>query len=150
MKKLILLFTLIFLYLMTAAGQVISYRPGEKLEYNIHYGVVNGGIATLEVTRDTSSGKELWHSKMEARTVGMVDAIFKVKDIYESFINPETELPVRSIRNISEGRYKKYNVVLFDHSTRQDSAIILLRREFMIYFPAFTGYVTIFFRKWTV
>jgi hypothetical protein len=124
MKKLILIFTLVSLYLITASGQSASYQPGEKIEYNIHYGVVNGGIAILQVKRDTSSGYEQLHAKMEARTVGMVDAIFKVKDIYESFINPKTELPVRSIRNISEGRYKRYNVVLFDHKTRQDSAIL--------------------------
>lgn len=124
MKKLISLFTLVFIHLTIVSGQIVSYQPGEKIEYNIHYGLVNGGIATLKVNRDTSSGGEMWHAKMEARTVGMVDAIFKVKDIYECFINPETELPVRSIRNISEGRYKRYNVVLFDHKTRQDSAIL--------------------------
>jgi hypothetical protein len=124
MKKLILLSPLVFLCLMIARGQTVSYQPGEKIEYNIHYGLVNGGIATLKINRDTDSGRELLHSKMEARTVGMVDAVFKVKDIYESFINPETELPVKSIRNISEGRYKRYNVVLFDHKTRQDSAIL--------------------------
>ena len=46
-------------------------------------------------------------------------------DIYESFIDPATELPVKSIRNIHEGRYKKYNVVLFDQKTRADSAILM-------------------------
>ncbi len=44
----------------------------------------------------------------------MADALFKVKDIYESYIEPETELPVFSIRNIQEGRYRKYNEVFFD------------------------------------
>ena len=39
-------------------------------------------------------------------------------------IDPETELPVKSIRNVSEGKYKRYNVVMFDHSTREDSAIL--------------------------
>jgi hypothetical protein len=39
-------------------------------------------------------------------------------------MDPESELPVKSIRNIQEGRYKKYNVVLFDHTTRRDSAIL--------------------------
>ena len=47
----------------------------------------------------------------------MADAIFKVRDIYESYMDPETELPVKSIRNISEGRYRRYNEVMFDHST---------------------------------
>jgi hypothetical protein len=45
-------------------------------------------------------------------------------DIYESFIDPNTELPVKSIRNVREGRYRKYNEVLFDHTTRADSSIL--------------------------
>jgi hypothetical protein len=124
MRKLFLIFGPFFLFLLPGIGQNASYFPGEKISYLIHYGVVTGGVANLELEKDTSSGIELWHSSMVARTTGMADAIFKVKDIYESYINPETELPVKSIRNISEGRYRRYNVVLFDHKTRRDSAIL--------------------------
>jgi hypothetical protein len=124
MRKLILTSGLFILLLFPAAGQIISYQPGEKVNYVIHYGAINGGVATMEINKDTSSGTELWHTTMMAKTTGMADAIFRVKDIYESYINPETELPVKSIRNISEGRYKRYNVVLFDHASRQDSAIL--------------------------
>jgi hypothetical protein len=31
---------------------------------------------------------------------------------------------VKSVRNIREGRYRRYNEVLFDHKTRADSAIL--------------------------
>jgi hypothetical protein len=81
-------------------------------------------VATLDLTKDTTTGKELWHTSMVAKTTGMADALFRVKDIYECYMDPETELPVTSIRNISEGRYKKYNMVLFDHKSRADSAIL--------------------------
>ncbi len=101
-----------------------NYCVGEKVDYIIHYGVLNGGIATLELKSDTLKGKEVWHSTMIAKTTGMADAIFRVLDIYESYIDPKTELPVKSIRNIREGRYRKYNEVLFDHKTRSDSAIL--------------------------
>jgi Protein of unknown function (DUF3108). len=124
MKKLISITVLLSLCLMQLRGQVSSYQPGEKVNYTIHYGLINGGVATLELRKDTFSGKEVWHSYMEARTTGMADALFRVKDIYESFLNPVTELPVKSIRNISEGHYHKYNIVLFDHATRKDSAIL--------------------------
>ncbi len=45
--------------------------------------------------------------KLDARTTGMADALFRVRDIYEVYINPETELPVKSIRNISEGQIQE-------------------------------------------
>ena len=105
-------------------GQGVSYNVGEKVAYTIHYGVINGGIATLENKSDTIDGKEVWHSKFLAKTTGLAEAIFKVKEIYESYIDPDTELPVKSVRNIREGRYRKYNEVLFDHTTRADSAIL--------------------------
>jgi hypothetical protein len=123
--KRILCFVLFSIVISSSGwGQVISYKPGEKVNYTIHYGLITGGIATLELNSETLNGKEVWHSKLLAKTTGMADAIFKVLDIYESFINPATELPVKSIRNIHEGRYRKYNEVLFDHKTRADSAIL--------------------------
>lgn len=102
----------------------MSYKPGEKVHYSIHYGVITGGTATIEIKTDTLFGKTVWHSRLEARTTGLTDAIFRVLDIYESYIDPETQLPAKSIRNIREGRYRKYNEVLFDHVTRPDSAIL--------------------------
>ncbi len=54
--------------------------------------------------------------------------IFKVVDIYEVYIDPESELPLKSIRNVREGRYRRYNVVMFDHKTRSDSAILFSDR----------------------
>lgn len=124
MRNITYIITLAVLCSLSASGQVQSYQPGEKLYYNIKYGVVSSGVGSLEVKRDTIDGREVWHARFVARTTGLADAIFKVLDIYEVYIDPETELPVKSIRNIREGRYRKYNVVMFDHKTRSDSAIL--------------------------
>ena len=107
-----------------ASGQAISYKVGEKVTYVIQYGPITAGSGTLELNSETLNGKEVWHSKLSARTIGMAEVLYKVLDVYESFIDPVTELPVKSIRNIHEGRYRKYNVVLFDHTTRADSSIL--------------------------
>lgn len=109
---------------LAAEGQQMSYRVGEKVEYAISYGVIQGGVAKLEIVPDTYKGKNVWHSKLLGKTTGVADAIFRVHDIYESYIDPDTELPLLSVRNISEGRYRKYNEVIFDHQTREDSAIL--------------------------
>ena len=105
-------------------GQIKSYQVGEKVSYIVQYGIIKGGTASLELVRDTLNEKEVWHSTFIAKTTGLADAIFKVLDIYESYIDPATELPVKSIRNIREGRYRKYNEVMFDHKSRSDSAIL--------------------------
>lgn len=103
---------------------VYSYKVGEKVNYSIHYGVITAGIGSLELNSETLDGKVVWHSRLVGRTTGMAESFFKLLDIYESYIDPATELPVKSIRNIHEGRYRKYNVVLFDHKTRSDSSIL--------------------------
>jgi hypothetical protein len=124
MRKFFLSAAILLIFLLPAEGQFRAYQPGEKVDYVIHYGAINGGVATLEIKRDSSTGKELWHSSMIAMTTGLADAFFRVKDIYEVYMDPQTELPLTSIRNISEGRYKKYNVVTFDHNSRPDSAVL--------------------------
>lgn len=124
MKKLAVITSFWIFILSPGGGQVSSYNPGEKIDYLVHYGFIQGGLASLEIKHVTLNGKALWHSVFTARTTGLADVIFKVLDIYESYIDPATELPVLSIRNISEGRYKRYNEVIFDHKSRPDSAIL--------------------------
>jgi Protein of unknown function (DUF3108) len=124
MKKLFLISGILFILLARGSGQANSYQPGEKISYVVHYGVVTGGVASLELKKEIMDGKEVWHSILTGRTTGLADVIFRVLDIYESYIDPATELPILSVRNISEGRYRRYNEVTFDHKTRKDSAIL--------------------------
>ncbi len=124
MKRLLVVFGLLLLIKTSGRGQESSYQVGEKVEYTIHYGIIQGGVASLELKRDTLEGKEVRRSVFIGRTTGIADVFFKVMDIYESYMDPETELPLLSVRNISEGRYKRYNEVIFDHKTRPDSAIL--------------------------
>jgi hypothetical protein len=123
-------FAITFSIVVTQAlsGQTRSYKPGESLNYTITYGLLSSGIASLDLRVDTLNGKVVWHSKLFARTTGLADAFFKVVDIYEVDMDPASELPVRSIRNIHEGRYKRYNVVTFDHKSRKDSAVLFSDR----------------------
>ena len=100
------------------------YKPGENLTYLIHYGFINGGKAFLNINNDSILDKKAYHVKIQAKTTGIADALYKVRDTYESYIDPSTDLPVKAIRNISEGRYKRYNEVLFDHESRTDSSLV--------------------------
>lgn len=124
MKRILYIIIFNIAYSSLVWGQAGSYKVGEKVVYSINYGVISAGIGTLELHNDTLNGKVVMHSKLLAKTTGMAEAIFKLVDIYESYIDPATELPVKSIRNIREGRYRNYNEVLFDHKTRKDSTIL--------------------------
>jgi hypothetical protein len=69
----------------------------------------------------------VYHLVGAAHTIGMTDAVYKIRDKYESFVDINTGLPVKSIRNIREGRYKYYNEVLFDHGP--DSTRIVSKKS---------------------
>ena len=121
-----ILYTLCLAVLISSSlrGQAGSYKAGEKVNYTVQYGILSAGTASLEVISEILNGQEVLHSRLMAKTTGVADAFFKVVDIYECYIDPVTELPIKSIRNIHEGRYRKYNEVLFDDKTRADSTIL--------------------------
>lgn len=100
------------------------YQAGENLTFLIHYGFINGGKVSLSINNDSILGKKVYHVVIDAKTTGIAEVLYKVRDIYESYIDPSTDLPVKAIRNISEGRYKRYNEVLFDHESRTDSSLV--------------------------
>ena len=125
MKKMIVT-VLIFITaaLQWSAAQNQPYLPGEKVNYQIRYGIVGSGIATLELKEGYYQGEKIWHAVISGQTTGIADALYKVRDTYESYIDPKSDLPVFSVRNIQEGRYRKYNEVGFDHRSRRDSTLV--------------------------
>ncbi|WP_421917821.1 DUF3108 domain-containing protein [Marinifilum sp.] len=97
----------------------LAAEKEEHLKYVIHYGIVRGGKASLKLKSDKMNGKEVFHATLTGRTVGLFNTLYRVKDTYESYFDKETLLPVKAIRNIREGSYKRYNEVTFDRDNNQ-------------------------------
>ena len=92
-----------------------AFAEGEKLKYLTHYGFVNGGEAIVELKRETLSGRQVYHAKALGRTVGITDVFYNVSDVYESWFDVSTNLPLKAIRSIKEGNYKKYDEITYYH-----------------------------------
>lgn len=107
-------FTIILFLLLTIAGKLAA-DPLEEMEYILRFGFIKGGKATLVAERDKLNKKLTIHYKMRGRTTGLVDKIYEVNDLYESWVDPETFLPVKSIRNVKEQKYRFYDEVTYDH-----------------------------------
>ena len=101
------------------------FIDGEKLTFRLRYGIINGGEATTTAKITRIDGQEVFHTVLIGRTTGMVDKIYKVYDVYESFFDLETNLPVKAIRNIREGNYRYYDEVTFN----QDDNYVVSRRN---------------------
>lgn len=94
-----------------------AYQPGEWLKFRIHYGWFNASFATLEVEETQLRGKTVHHVKGHGESTGLLDLFFKVDDTYRTYIDPDSGLPVRFIRNINEGGYKKNRRIDFDQQS---------------------------------
>lgn len=97
-----------------AAGKV-PFTVGEKLTYQLRWGVIPAGEAHLEVLpNEIINGVEGRHFRMTARTNSFVDVFYRVRDRVDGY----TDLPVtRSLhyeKKQREGSRKRDIVVKFD------------------------------------
>ncbi len=90
-----------------------SYQPGEYLQYEVKYGFIAGGIAEMKIDLVPIGFDWYYHVVAIARTKGMVGALASLRDKYESYIDITTGLPIKSVRDIREGNYNRYDEALF-------------------------------------
>jgi len=95
----------------------LPYNLGEYAAYKISFGAINVGYAELEVKEIISvNNKPSFHIIGKGRTAPFFDWVFKVRDVYETFIDTSTLLPLVFNREVREGRHvisQKYN---FNHN----------------------------------
>jgi hypothetical protein len=128
--RLLLLLAMPMLLTHTAGAQTdfcgitnISFKEGEKLVYKVYYNMgrlwVGAGIASFNVSLETLNGKKAYHIVADGATLKSYEWFYKVRDRYETYIDAETMLPMKFIRNVNEGGYKIYNNVTFNQSIGQ-------------------------------
>jgi len=96
-----------------------AFEAGEKFRYRITYGFVAAGEAVMEVKTTTTKGagsRELLHVKGTGKTLGGFNAVYKVNDVYESYIDKKGVFPWKFVRRVDEGGYK----INQDYNFKQD------------------------------
>ena len=95
-----------------------SFQEGEKLNFRVYYNMgalwVPAGDASFTTTASTVNGKKAYHVVGDGRTLKSYEWFYKVRDRYETFIDAETMLPLRFVRNVNENGFKIYNNVSFN------------------------------------
>ncbi|MCW2118303.1 DUF3108 domain-containing protein [Flavobacterium sp. 7A] len=118
MKKLIF-----FLLLITTFGfntpRDDAYDAGEWFKFRIHYGIINAGYATLEVQDAVVDHKKVFKVTGKGYTTGMSRFLFKVDDLYESYIDKDSGNPYLFTRKINEGGYTKNQQGFFNQSSNK-------------------------------
>jgi hypothetical protein len=96
-----------------------AFQEGEIITYEASYNWgpiwVDAGLVSFSVEKDKYLGKEAFHLKSTGRTYASYDLLFKVRDYFESWIDPETFKSYEFRRNIYEGGYSLLNTLRFDY-----------------------------------
>lgn len=98
--------------------QNISFNVSEEVTFTVYYAVagiyINAGNASFTSTLETFNNRSVYHMTGEGRTNPSYDWIYKVRDKYETYIDTATFQPLKFIRNVNEGGYKKYQNITFN------------------------------------
>ena len=83
----------------------LPFKDGERLEYQVKYGFLGVGSATLQVLGlDTVRGTPTVHAQF---TVQGGIRIYRMNDRYESWFDPRSFTTLRTIQHIDEGSYDR-------------------------------------------
>jgi hypothetical protein len=98
-----------------------AYHAGEQLTFTVFYAVagiyVNAGTAVFNNTLERLNGTPVYHITGDGKTNSSYDWIYTVRDKYESYIDTSNMLPLKFVRNVQEGDYKKYENITFNRKT---------------------------------
>ena len=104
----------------SAQDASMPFKPGEKLTFELRWGVIPAGEAVLEVKPiETVNGVEAYHFVLTAKTNAFVDKIYKVRNRIDAFADRAMTKSVFFKHRQREGRRKKDIVVDFDWSNQQ-------------------------------
>ena len=94
----------------------LAYSIGEYSAFEVSFGGITVGSAEMEVVEHSVIDSiSTFHIVGKGRTAPFFDWFFKVRDIYETYLDTLKILPVKFIRNIYEGGYEKQQLYNFNH-----------------------------------
>ncbi|MBM4175361.1 MAG: DUF3108 domain-containing protein [Ignavibacteria bacterium] len=118
--KIFILFAAMFLVAFTSADEFRkvenkAFGVGEKLTFNVNYSFATVGIASFSIPEiKTFSKRKCYRIKFEVNTVPSFDLFFKVRDLYESYLDVEGIFPWRFEQHIREGKFSRDFSAFFD------------------------------------
>ena len=126
---------LLFIALFASSSFVFSqtslpYKVGEYATYRVSFGGISVGYADLEIKEIRSiKNTPSFHVIGKGRTAPFFDWFFKVRDVYETFIDTTTFLPLEFKRAVNEGGYLINQHYRFNH---KDSNVVTQDSMFVI------------------
>ncbi len=96
-----------------------TFQHGEELTYKLFYNVNFVWVAAGEVTFKLEDLGNQYHIKAVGKTYKSYEWFYTVRDYYDTYLDKASLLPVVSIRDVQEGKYKLYDKVVMDQGSRK-------------------------------
>lgn len=113
MKKIILILTVLYsfgAYAQDCETDNAAFGDNEHLSYKVYYNWksvwAKAGYVTFDVNETTLNGKENYHIKAVGKTYPFYNMFYKVHDVYETYVDKESTLPNKFVRDVNEGGFK--------------------------------------------
>jgi hypothetical protein len=96
------------------------YKVGERLSYELSWGIVSAGTAALEIAaRQTLAGRPVFKALHTARSNDFVSVFYPVNNRVEILLDEENHTPYRLVFNRREGKRKNDIEVLYDQTAHK-------------------------------
>ncbi len=107
-----------------------SFSTSEILTYRVHYGVINAAEAAMVVSDQYYfiNKRPCYKIDIYGKTTGLFDLAVRIRDNWGAYIDTASIIPHKAYRYIEEGKYRKNEVVKFDHQ-RDEATILNMDRE---------------------
>ena len=93
------------------------FTAGESLKYSVYYNWsaawVYAGYATFNVNNATLNDRSVYHIVSEGKTSPKFDWFYKVRDRYETYIDPSKVVPFKFVRDVKEGDFSLQHLYTF-------------------------------------
>lgn len=108
----------------------VAFGVGEKLQFDINYGFINAGSATMEVAALIDyNGRPAFQIVTRAQSNSFFSSFYRVDDRVESIIDAQGLYSWRFEKNLREGKYRADRMYAFDQPggsvTYEDSLIAM-------------------------
>lgn len=95
-------------------GMYHPYRPGERLAYEAHVGIVGDvGEGVLEIRPDSMRGVPVYNVRLELQASALFGTL-KLTDLFQSWLDPSTMRALRFEKRQDEPRTHTHEVYDFD------------------------------------
>ncbi|HEY6803926.1 MAG TPA: DUF3108 domain-containing protein [Pyrinomonadaceae bacterium] len=104
---------------ITTANADWPFSIGEQLNYQVYVGNTNAplGLATFQVkSRSRYFEQDGLYLSLTAQTTGAAARLFVANDTIESYVDPQSFLPYRTVINRSEGRNRINQTLIIDQN----------------------------------